>query len=849
MKNKLVLIDGNSILYRSFYALPLLTTKDGRYTNAVYGFANTIIKAIQDIKPTHICVAFDVSKHTFRNEIYAEYKATRKPMPDELRSQIEPVKKMLELMNIKVLEKQGLEADDILGTISKRFEDTEVIIITGDRDTLQLISDTTKIYFTKKGISDIKLMDINALHEEYGIEPYAIVDLKALQGDTADNIPGVPGIGPKSALDLIQKYKTLDGVYKNVFDQKPGLVQKLMTGRDSAYMSYKLAKINCEVDIACELNDCVYDYPFSSGVYNFMQDYNFNTLLKKAELFNLEGQDEYYPDVKVEVVDTKEKLQKVIKSVEKTGYFSVVYDNNRKLHIAIKDTEWVLFGFDDLFALAQGMADSLSNLKVLFENANIRKIFFDSKAFRYELKNSNIEIKGKIEDVSIMHHLVHGLSVKSIEDVFGVSKSFEEKPALHLLNEYNKLLISLKDLAMDDLYYDLELPLSTVLYDMERVGFKVDVSRVEELGNQYKQELDKLVNEIYKLAGEEFNINSPKKLSEILFDKLSLPHNKKKSTSADVLTEIEGTHPIVSLILRYRKVTKLNSTYIEGLKPHIDSNNVVHTSFKQTITATGRLSSVEPNLQNIPIRSDESREVRSIYIASSPNHILIDADYSQIELRLLAHLSGDPDFVEAFNTGFDIHAQTASQIFGVLKENVTSEMRRMAKIVNFGIIYGISDFGLSSDLGCSVREAKAFIENFYLKHPAVKEYMDNAIKEARETGYQKTILGRMRKMVDINSTNYMIRSRAERASQNMPLQGSAADIIKLAMLNVWKELKAGGYKAKLIMQVHDELIIDCPIEEKDNVVELVRHSMNTAYQLKVPLTSDVVCSYRWSDGH
>ena len=399
------------------------------------------------------------------------------------------------------------------------------------------------------------------------------------------------------------------------------------------------------------------------------------------------------------------------------------------------------------------------------------------------------------------------------------------------------------------MFEDIELPLIDVLFSMEVEGFKVDRNRLDELGKQYQEEINILVSQIYDQAGKQFNINSPKQLADILFDKLGLPHSRKKSTSVEVLNELAQAHPIVPLILRYRKVAKLNSTYIEGLKPHIDQNDLVHTSFKQTLTTTGRLSSVEPNLQNIPVRTEESRAVRSVYVAHSNNHVLIDADYSQIELRLLAHCSEDPFFIEAFNLGSDIHTQTACQVYGVLKENVTPEMRRVAKIVNFGIIYGISDFGLASDLKITPREARRFIDNFYIQHPKVREYMDNAVKTARDTGRISTILGRTRKMIDINSTNYLVRSRSERAAQNMPLQGSAADIVKLAMIKVYKELKEGGYKAKLIMQVHDELIVDCPLNEVDEVSQLVRECMNTAYDLKVPLVCDVTTSYRWSDGH
>jgi len=849
MENKLILIDGNSILYRSFYALPLLALPDGSYTNAIYGFANTIIKTITEHKPTHIAVAFDVAKHTFRNDIYADYKATRKPMPEELRSQIEPVKKMLSLMGIKILEKEGLEADDILGTISKRFDRTNTYIITGDRDTLQLISPTTTIYFTKKGLTDIKVMNLDGLYEEYGIKPDSVVDLKALQGDTADNIPGVPGIGTKTASELIQKYGTIENVYNNLDNLKTAVKNKLEKGKDFAEMSYKLAKINCNVDIPCELEELKYDFPFSLNVLNFMRECRFNSIVKKTDLFKIENVEIKDEEYKIESIDSYEKIKSMVVNIEKEGVFSMFIDDKNNYRFATNKKEWVLKANSDLFSVQISDEELFSEIKSIFENQTIRKIFFDSKSIRHHLRRFNLSIKGKFEDVSIMAHLVEGISIKTIDDVIGMNEICNKVPALCLLLSFEKHLSVLKEMVMDELYYEVELPLSEVLFEMETAGFKVDVDRVEELGKIYRLEIEGLVEKIYNLAGEVFNINSAKQLGEILFDKLGLPHNKKKSTSAEVLEEIVNSHEIVPLILRYRKISKLNSTYIEGLRPHIDQNHFVHTSFKQTLTNTGRLSSVEPNLQNIPIRSEESREVRSIYVASSKNHVLIDADYSQIELRLLAHFSQDPIFMEAFNEGRDIHAQTACQAFGVNIENVTPEMRRVAKIVNFGIIYGISDFGLANDLKTTPKEAKVFIDSFYNNHPAVREYMDNAIKIARDTGRVSTILGRTRKMVDINASNYMIRSRAERACQNMPLQGSAADIIKIAMIKVRNALKEGNYKAKLIMQVHDELLIDCPLEEKESVVKIIRECMNSAYELRVPLVCDVVSSYRWSDGH
>lgn len=849
MKNKFVIIDGNSLLYRAFYALPSMMMANGNYTNAIYGFANMIIKIISDIRPTHMAVAFDVSKRTFRTDMYEDYKGTRSPMPDELRNQIEPVKTMLSLMKIQVVEKPNFEADDIIGTLSKKFDNTSTIIVTGDRDSLQLISDSVTVWLNKKGLSDVKVMDKIAMIDEYGMSPDSFLHLKALQGDNSDNIPGVPGIGPKTALELIQKYKTLEGVYEHIDELKPGVQNKLIVGRGLANLSFKLSKIKCDVDLDETIGDFVYEFPFSASVYNFMEEKRFSSILKRSELFNLESSENKQKIIDIEKIETVEKLQNAIDLIEKSGVFSLIFNENNDICFATKNHEWFISSNIDMFDTEHVYDIFFEKIAVVLENPVIRKIFFDLKTIMHFFDDKGISISQKYDDVALLYHLCEGVSVKNYLDVLVPPDYDKTVPATGLILAYESYSKKIEELGMLKLYTDVELPLLSVLFDMEKTGFKVDRDRVNELGRIYRSELADVTAQIYEKAGERFNINSAKQLADVLYDKLNLPHNKKKSTGADVLEEISSSHEIVPLILRYRKINKLLSTYIDGLIPHIDENNLVHTSFKQTITNTGRLSSVEPNLQNIPIRSNESREVRSIYIASSTDNVLIDSDYSQIELRLLAHFSGDEFFINAFNNNLDIHTQTACQVFGVSKENVTPEMRRIAKVVNFGIIYGISDFGLANDLKTTPSQARAFIQNFYDSHPMVKEYMEKSIKQARESGRVSTILGRTRRMIDINSSNYLIRSRAERAAQNMPLQGSAADIIKLAMIKVFNKLKDGGFKAKLIMQVHDELIIDCPKEEQEEISKIVRESMNTAYELKVPLVCDISASYRWSDGH
>ena len=845
MSNKLVVIDGNSIFYRSFYALPLLSNSRGEYSNAVYGFAIQILNIIQNIKPKYMVVAFDASKKTFRNELYSEYKATRKPMPDELRSQIEPLKKMLKLMDIQTAEKEGLEGDDIIGIISKKFLDTETIIVTGDRDSFQLVDDSTSVYFTKKGTSDVKIINPKELKNEYGVTPSQFIDLKALQGDTSDNIPGIAGVGPKTATDLITKYGDLDGVYAHIDEISGQVKEKLEAGKEMAYISKKLATIVTKGEMDLSLKDLEFEYPFSSAVFDFFKYYEFKTLVKNQNNFDMalgEKSEVVFDEINC---DNNEKLQNIVIMVEKHNKFAVFFKNDA-IHLSFGLGEIVVSTVNDLISKGINENAFFDEFKRFFESEKVFKICFDSKQDMYYLKKFGIELNNYF-DCSVAKYLVDGVPVDNVKDVFFDDDiKFIASKMIDFEREYSK---KIKDENLVFLYNSVELPLTKVLFSMENAGFRIDTEILMSLKQKYQHELDKLSSDIYKLAGEEFNINSPKQLAHILYEKLNLPHKKKQSTNAESLEEIKSEHDIVVLILRYRKVAKFLSTYIDGLYPHLDKDNFVHTYFKQTFTTTGRLSSIEPNLQNIPIRSEESREIRSMFVASSKDNILIDADYSQIELRLLAHLSGDKVFVDAFNHNEDIHTKTACTVFGVTEDMVTKEMRRMAKVVNFGIIYGISEYGLADDLKIAPRDARALIANFYQKHEDVKKFMDNAIAVAKETGKATTMFGRTRKMFDINASNFMVRSRAERASQNMPLQGTAADIIKIAMVNTFKTLKESNLKAKLIMQVHDELIVDAPLDEKDKVIEILRNEMENAAKLKVPLVAQIESSYRWSDGH
>ena len=849
---KLVVIDGNSVFYREFYALPVsMKNGKGEPTNAIFGFTNQLIKIIKEINPTHIAVSFDVSKHTFRNEIYSEYKATRKPMPDELRCQFEPLKKLLTLMGIKYIQKEGLEGDDIVGTLSKMFK-VPTIIITGDRDTFQLIDDTTVVYLNKKGLSDVKVMDNDSMREIYGVSPDEFVYVKALAGDTSDNIPGVKGVGEKTALELVKTYGNLDNIYNNIDQIKGATRTKLETHKDDAYMSYELAKINTNVDIDVKLDELALKMPFSNEVLTFFKENAFRTLIGKSELFEKGSENRLEPlslnktSIKVtsaqELKTLVEKLytQREIAFIEKDGV----------IHLSDGVDDFSVAGKTDLSEDGLKIYDIMSELKSVFESDKIEKVLFDAKTIKHRLKEYGIVINGNIFDVMIAKHLTTGESITSFNLLTDDYDRLENLPALSMIEARAVLTEDLEQGQMMSLFRDVEMPLSSLLFEMEEHGFKVDKTRLKELEDRYNAEQVELVKQITELAGFEFNINSPKQMAELIYDKLKLSKSKKRSTAMEVLEEMENAHPVIPLIIRYRKVSKYLSSFIKNMYEKIDSKGFIHTTFNQTLTTTGRLSSAEPNLQNIPVRGDESREIRSMFVASNIQNVLIDADYSQIELRVLAHLAKDKLLIEAFKNNIDIHNQTAMTIFGVKEDQITPEMRRLAKVVNFGVNYGISEYGLSRDLKIPVYQARDYINTYFYHHKEIKDYMDEAIRVAKETGRAVTILGRTRKMTDINSPNYMVRQGAERAAQNMPVQGSAADIIKLAMLKLDKELKNGGYKARLIMQVHDELIVDCPKSEAGEVELLVKKCMSEAYVgLIVPLVVDSAVSYRWSEGH
>lgn len=848
LKDKLVIIDGNSLINRAFYALPLLTNSKGVFSNGVYGFTNILIKAILEIKPKYIVVALDYGKKTFRNSMYGAYKANRKPTPKELASQFPILRQLLKAMGISAMEIEGFEGDDIIGSISKMF-DTENIIVTGDRDALQLISPNTQVWITKKGITEVKEMDEQSYYDEYGLYPNQVVDLKALMGDSSDNIPGVAGVGEVTATNLLKEFGSLDNIYANLDKVKEKYRAKLEADREKAYLSRELATIKTDLSLKLKLEDLTYKFPFSHEVYEFFKEYEFNSLLKKNDLFEDLPQDkdfEKYNANKIEITSPSDVIRQIphIKRSKEFCFeitddkFSFAYDKNCEF--------WCNISHDLLGGTNIG--EVLDILKPIFEDEKIKKITYDKKLMMHTLDEYNITLKSCDFDALLAYYLLcageRDCNKNSLFSKYSLEESYQ---AVNLFYCYEKLLSDLTSQNLKKLYDEVEFPLIAVLYNMEKTGFKIDKQILSDLENRYSHEVEDMEKTIKQLAGVDFNVNSPKQLSEILFDKLGLMtvNNKKKSTSIEHLQEIYEMHPIVPAIIRYRKISKLLTTYLEPYKVLTQKDELVHTVFNQTLTATGRLSSSEPNLQNIPVREDEGKSLRKMFVSRYPDGLLVGADYSQIELRILAHCSGDETLISAFNNNIDIHSLTASEVFGVPIQEVTSQMRRMAKAVNFGIIYGISEFGLSQNISTSVKQAKTYIEQYFARYPKVKAYMDRNIEIAKQTGYAYSLLGRRRKINELQSRNYLNRNFGERVAMNMPLQGTASDIIKLAMIKVDRTLEQRGMKSKLILQVHDELIVDAPREEAVEVAKILRDSMENVLKLSVPLLVDVSTGKTW----
>ncbi len=851
---KLVLIDGNSLLNRAFYATPVFTTKDGMPTNGVFGFVKLILKIMTDKNPTHMAVAFDVHAPTFRHKLYSDYKAGRKPMPEELAAQFPLLKEVLKLMNIRVYEKAGHEADDVIGTLAKSFS-IPTYIYTGDRDAYQLVDASTSVCFTKKGVSDILELTNENFKDEMGITPAQIIDLKALMGDKSDNISGVAGIGEKTAYALLESYGTIDGIYEHIDEIKGATQKKLLDGKESAYFSHKLATIEWDAPIDAKLDECILRTPFSLRLKEKFAELEFKSLLVKNIYAEAdEGEEEAISEVGEVKEEYPESIPEVCEMLKNsTDAFVYCYFDNKGLRLFLKEN-----GVELVFPIKEGLLDvgyydyQLFPLLRAVYQGDKRAVSYNVKETMYRLSSYDIPHYAAFEDVSILKCIAEGLSNSDSLDFclqyYGIPAQNKAYGLYYLHNTYGKMLRAQET----KLYREIELPLVRVLFEMETQGVCVHTGILEELSQRYSAEIKELVERIYLLAGERFNINSTQQLGKILFEKLQIGDGVKKSkgsknykTTAEELEKYADRYEIVRCLLRYRKIQKINSTYIEGFKPLITLGKV-HTTYNQSNTQTGRLSSMNPNLQNIPIRTAEGRELRKLFTASQ-GCVLIDADYSQIELRLLAHFSGCKELIQAYCDGKDIHAITASQVFEVPLNAVTSQMRREAKAVNFGIIYGISAFGLANDLGISAKRAQEYINKYFESYSDVKSYMQANVEKASKDGYVETLLGRRRVINELRSSNYNIRSFGERAAMNMPLQGSSADIIKIAMIGIMKRLQNEKLKAKLVLQVHDELVIDCPKAEQEVVSKILKEEMENAVTLRVPLTVEVGIGTTWFD--
>jgi DNA polymerase-1 len=843
--NKILLLDSNSLINRAFYAIPPMTTREGVFTNAVFGFMNMLARLVADHAPTHIAAVFDLKAPTFRHKFYAPYKATRKGMPDDLASQLPILKGLLQEMGVKILSLEGYEADDIIGTISKRFSG-ETLIVSADRDVFQLISPNVSILNTKRGVTDVKKYDLPTLWEE-GFTPEKIIEFKALAGDMSDNIPGVLGVGEKTALNLLNEYENLDNIYANLNCIKGKLNEKLAQGKELAYISKHLATIDVNAPIECCIEDLEFKNAMPTSFFETLIRLEFKSLLnrfKKAE-GSAEPLQVLAKEVKIVKITQSEKLSEIL-----SGNFEKIALNfDKSVSFALcSGTEYQIEISENLFGEGINYDEIIDIFKPVLQNESVTKLCFDVKNLKHHLSDYNVNLSLPYDDLRLKAYLADSLKTyKSLADLIETFGFNQPASALFSLNDvYDE---KLNQGSLKNLYQNLELKLVEVLFETERAGFKIDLDVLNELNDKYTNELSSLTATIHAVAGEVFNINSTKQLGCVLYEKLNLAKGKKLKTgysvAADTLEELE--HPIIEHLLRYRQLAKLQSTYVAGMLSVMNkATGYVNTVFNQCQTATGRLSSTEPNLQNIPVRTQEGREIRRMFVASD-GCCLVTADYSQIELRLLAHFSNDEALIEAFKQNKDIHLITAAKIYNVSENQVTNEMRYAAKAVNFGIIYGMSAYGLANAIGTSPAKAKLFLDIYFDTYKKVKEYMQFNINFAHQNGYIQTLKGRVRHFPELRSPNHNIRSFGERAAMNMPLQGSAADIIKVAMLNVYRALKAGGYKSKLILQVHDELIIDTHLSEVEQVKKLLKECMEDAVELNVPLVADVKAGSNWHE--
>ena len=877
---KIVLIDGHSILNRAFYGLPMLSNSKGIPTNAIYGFLNIMFKILEEEKPEYLTVAFDVHAPTFRHKMYAEYKGTRKPMPEELRTQVPLMKEILQAMGVKVVEQAGYEADDLLGTIAKSAEEKgiDAVIVSGDRDLLQLASEHIKIRIpkTKKTGTEIEDYTQKEVKETYGVTPTEFIDVKALMGDTSDNVPGVPGIGEKTATAIIATFGSIENAYEHVEEVKPNRAREnLKEFYGQAQFSKELVTICTKAEISYDIAQAELSDLYTEKAYILCKEYEFKNFYGRFEGTKKEQQEE---SINVQQVEDFSEAEEIFGKVQGEK-FAFQYVISKEEVIALVLT---IDGKTAYYIEKQGfLTEGYFAAKIL---ECIKKV---KKAVTFELKTqlgfieNYSEIKGKLEDMTIAAYLLNPLKseytydeiskdyleklLPSAQDLFGKLKpekaieTREKSVVAYFANmtacaydAYEKLIEALKAEEMYDLYETVEMPLVYTLYEMECAGIKAEAEELKKYGEALKVKISEIEQEIYAEAGEEFNINSPKQLGEVLFEHMMLPNGKKTktgySTAADVLEKLAPDYPVVSKILEYRQLTKLNSTYAEGLVSCIGEDGRIHSKFNQTITATGRISSTEPNLQNIPIRMELGRLIRKVFVPKE-DYVFIDADYSQIELRVLAHMSGDERLIGAYQMEEDIHRITASEVFHIPLEEVTPLQRRNAKAVNFGIVYGISSFGLSEDLSISRKEAKEYIDKYFETYPGVKKFLDDLVSQAKESGHVTTMFGRKRPIPELKSSNFMQRSFGERVAMNSPIQGTAADIIKVAMIQVDKRLKEENLKSRLILQVHDELLIETHKSEIEQVKRILEEEMHKAANLQVPLDIDMNCGENWYEAH
>lgn len=876
--NKLLLIDGNSIINRAFYGImgsKMLMTEDGTYTNAVYGFLSILFKELDDIKPEYLVVAFDLKAPTHRHKMYDKYKANRHGMPEELAMQMPILKETLKAMNVCIIEKEGYEADDILGTLAKwgQKEELEVTVLTGDRDSFQLIDKNIKVRIprTKMGKTETEDYTVEKIEEEYGLEPLDLIEVKGLMGDTSDNIPGVPGVGEKTALNLIKQYKSIDEVYNHIDEQKGKLKEKLSENKDLAYLSRTLGTIDINAPIEKDLNVFQVEEWNKPEVLEIFKKLKFNRFIDRFALQdNVNGEplddSQINTEIEHEKIVDKTKLAELKQEIQE----------NKAMYYYLTEEKFIIYSpkTNKCFSV-----ENVQDFKDIFEDKNILKCSYKQKEEFIILWDKGIEAKNLMFDIAIAGYILNSnINKYTIEYLANEYINFDiaeylsntekteaeqitlfdnvEQPkedktyiyAYTIYKLYNVLTQKMEEAGSIDLFNKIEMPLTEVLASMQYEGIYIDKQELLDFGKELQEKIDILTQEIYELTGEEFNINSTKQLGEILFEKLKLTAKKKTktgySTDVDVLEKIKYEHPVIEKILEYRQLQKLNSTYVEGLIPYIDETGRIHSKFHQTVTTTGRISSTDPNLQNIPTRMELGRKLRKVF-KPEKGYIFVDADYSQIELRVLAHISEDKNMIEAFCNNEDIHSQAASKVFNIPLEEVTKEERTKAKAVNFGIVYGISEFGLGEQLGVSRKKAKEYIEQYLDKYSGIKEFMINIVEETKEKGYVETLYHRRRYVPELKSNNYMVRQFGGRVAMNTPIQGTAADIMKIAMINVYNKLKENNLKSKLIVQVHDEILVETLESEKEQVKQIVKEEMENVIKLKVPLLAEVEEGYNW----